>query len=101
MLIFIVVVSIWALLMLRSAIVEYKYYQSVRIFEPALWQKLGSPTFIKIPFVFISSKGSKLLKQASNKTVCKLALKHRQAGVQFLTYVVLVLVVSIVYFKTA
>ena len=99
--IFIVLVSIWALLMLRSGIVEYKYYQSVKTFEPDIWQKLGSPKFIKIPFVFVSPKGAKLLREVSNKTVCELAIKHRQAGIQFLAYVVLVLVISIVYFKIA
>jgi hypothetical protein len=99
--IFIVLVSIWALLMLRSGIVEYKYYQSVKTFEPDIWLKLGSPRFIKIPFVFVSPKGAKLLQEVSNKTVCELAIKHRQVGIQFLAYVVLVLVVSIVYFKIA
>jgi len=97
--IFIVLVFIWALLMLRSGIVEYKYYQSVKTFEPDIWLKLGSPKYIKIPFVFVSPKGAKLLREVSNKTVCELAIKHRQVGIQFLVYVVLVLVVSIVYFK--
>jgi hypothetical protein len=85
--------------MLRSGIVEYQYYQSVKTLEPDIWQKLGSPKFINIPFVFVSPKGSKLLRQVSNETVCELAIKHRQAGIQFLVFVVLVLIGSIVYFK--
>jgi hypothetical protein len=101
MLIMIILVSIWALLMLRSGVAEYKYYQSVKIFEPEIWEKLGAPTFLKVPLVFVSTKGSKVLKGTSNKTVRALAIKHRQAGIQFLSYVVLVLVVSIVYFKIA
>ena len=101
MTILIVLVSLWALLMLRSGVVEYKYYQSVKTLEPDIWEKLGSPKFLKIPFVFVSPKGSKLLREISNKTVSELAIKHRQAGIQFLAYVVLVLVVSIVYFKIA
>ncbi|MEW6997380.1 hypothetical protein AADZ86_06730 [Colwelliaceae bacterium BS250] len=101
MLISVVIISIWALLMLRSGVAEYKYYQSVKTLEPEVWKDLGSPTFIKIPLVFVSSKGLKLLRGISNKTVCRLASKNRQAGIQFLAYVLLVLVVSIVYLKTA
>ena len=51
--------------------------------------------------VFVSPKGAKLLQSISNETVRRLALQHRKAGVQFLTYVVLVLLLAIVYFKTA
>jgi len=97
----IVLVSIWALLMLRSGLAEYKYYQSVKTLEPEVWQKLGSPKYLKIPMVFVSSKGLKLLQSISNKIVCEHAIKHRQAGIQFLIYVVLVLIGSIVFFKMA
>ncbi|MGB1263830.1 MAG: hypothetical protein ACPG52_13040 [Cognaticolwellia sp.] len=101
MLISIILLSIWAVLMLRSIMVEYQYYQSVKTFEPEIWQKLGSPKLLKIPLVFVSAEGVKLLQSSSNKTVCELARKHRQTGRQFVLYVVLVLVVAIVYFKTA
>ena len=101
MLTLIVLVSIWAFLMFRSGVAEYKYYQSVKTLEPKIWEKLGSPKYLKIPIVFVSSKGSKLLHGISNETVCEFATKHRQAGIHFLAYVVLVLVASIVYFKIA
>ncbi|WDD96562.1 hypothetical protein [Thalassomonas actiniarum] len=101
MLLSIVLVSIWALLMFRSAAAEYKYYQSVKTLEPEIWEKLGSPKFLMIPLVFISPKGSKLLQSISNNAICELARRHRQAGIQFLSYVMLVLVISIVYFKIA
>ena len=51
--------------------------------------------------MFVSAKGSKLLRGISNSSVCERASKHRQAGKQFLVYVMLVLVTSIVYFKIA
>ena len=87
--------------MCRSGIVEYKYYQSVKTLEPDIWKKLGAPRFLNIPLVFVSPKGSRLLQGVTHKTVCDLAIKHRQVGIQFLVYVVLVLAVSIVYFKIA
>jgi hypothetical protein len=37
----------------------------------------------------------------SNKQVLELASKHRQAGTQFLLYVIFVLVIAIAYFKMA
>ena len=101
MLAVIILVSIWALLMFRSGLAEYKYYQSVKTEEPEVWKQLGSPKYLQIPLVFVSPQGSKLLRSISNKTVEACARKHRQAGLQFLSYVVLVLFASIVYFKIA
>ena len=101
MLIMIVLVAIWAFLMLRSVIAEYKYYQSIKFLEPEIWAKLGSPKFFNIPIFWVSSKGSKLLEAVSNETVRELAIKHRQAGFHFVSYIAIVLVVSTVYFKTA
>jgi len=51
--------------------------------------------------VFVSPKGAKLLQTISNETVRRHALQHRQAGAQFLAYVVVVLLLAIAYFKTA
>ncbi|ESP91480.1 hypothetical protein [Pseudoalteromonas luteoviolacea] len=93
--------AIWAILILRSGLAEYKYYQSVKELEPEIWAQLGAPKYFKVPVAFVSSKGVKLLQGASNKTVLALASKHRQAGIQLLSYVVLVLVACIVYFKVA
>lgn len=96
-----VLLTIWVLLMLYSSVIEYRYYQAVRIYEPNIWQQLGSPSYLKIPFAFISPKGSILLKEISNETVLELAKKHRISGGLFLAYVIVVLVTSIVYFKIA
>ncbi|WNC68638.1 hypothetical protein RI845_00475 [Thalassotalea nanhaiensis] len=101
MIISIILISIWFLLMLRSGVAEYKYYQAVKTLEPDIWAQLGSPKYLKIPMVFISPKGSKILRGVANKTVSELANNHRKYGIQFLSYVVLVLFVSIVYFKVA
>lgn len=97
----ILLISIWVLLMLRSAFSEYYYYQSVKNLEPEVWQQLGSPKYFKIPMVFVSPNGLKLLKNITNQTVCEHAKKHRQAGIHFLLYVALVLIGSIVFFKFA
>jgi len=97
----VIIFSIWALLMIRSGIAEYNYYQSVKTLEPDVWKKLGSPKYLKIPMVFVSSSGLKLLKNINNKTVCDNAKKHRQAGIQFILYVTLVLMGSIVFFQFA
>lgn len=99
MLILIVLVAIWGGLMLRSVMAEYKYYQSVKTLEPEIWQRLGSPKFLKIPIVFVSAKGVKALRGVTNNVVCELANRHRKAGILFLGYILLVLVSSIVYFK--
>ena len=101
MIIAIILGVIWLILMLRSGIVEFKYYQSVKTLEPDIWSQLGSPAFLKVPVVFVSPHGAALLKRATNETVRNLAIKHRQAGLLFIAYVSLVLVGLIVYFKYA
>jgi len=99
MLILIFIASIGALLLFRSGVAEYKYYHAVKTIEPEIWIRLGSPKYLKVPLVFVSAKGLKLLNNISNNIICELARKHRQAGIQFFAYVVTVLVASIVYFK--
>lgn len=101
MLITISLFCVWVVLMLYSGITEFRYYQSVKTLEPALWQQLGAPRYLRVPMVFVSPSGVKLLKTATNKTVIELAHKHRQAGLLFLAYVVTVLLVAIIYFKLA
>ncbi|MGB2739555.1 MAG: hypothetical protein WBC60_03245 [Cognaticolwellia sp.] len=101
MFVFVTLIIVWLLLMLRTIVIEYKYYQSVMTLEPEIWRKLGSPKFLNIPVIFISAKGKNLLKTISNETVCELAKKHHQAGMQFLLYVILVLMMSIIYFKVS
>jgi hypothetical protein len=87
--------------MLRSSIAECKYYQAVRTLEPDVWDQLGSPRFLNIPLVFLSSQGLRLLQGISNEKICLLAKKNKQVRFQFLSYVILVIGCSIVYFKTS
>lgn len=87
--------------MLRSVMAEYTYYQSVKTCEPQIWQQLGAPRFLRIPMVFVSGKGTRLLQQVTDATVRENALKHHRAGRQFLSYIVAVLVIGIVYLKLA
>jgi hypothetical protein len=51
--------------------------------------------------VFVSGKGTRLLQQVTDATVRENALKHHRAGRQFLSYIVAVLVIGIVYLKLA
>ncbi|MFT7259408.1 MAG: hypothetical protein ACI9MS_001266 [Glaciecola sp.] len=97
---FLVLAAIWLFLMLRSSIAEYKYYQAVKTLQPDVWEQLGSPRFLKIPLVFLSSEGLRLLQGISNEKICLLAKKNKQVRFQFLSYVILVIGFSIVYFKT-
>lgn len=95
------IIFIWMLLMLRSGIAEYRYYQSVKILEPKVWSLLGTPQYLKIPMVFLSTKNRELLMNINNKAIRELAEKHRRAGIQLLAYVVSALVICIMYFKLA
>ena len=91
------ILLIWFVLMLRSGLAEYQYYQSVKTLEPQIWQQLGSPKWLTIPIVFISPKNENLLKGIANETIQLRALNHRRAGRQFLIFIVLALILAISY----
>ena len=95
------ILLIWFVLMLRSGLAEYQYYQSVKTLEPQIWQQLGSPKWLTIPIVFISPKSENLLKGIANETIQLRALNHRRAGRQFLIFIVLALILAIGYLNLA
>ena len=95
------ILLIWFVLMLRSGLAEYQYYQSVKTLEPQIWEQLGSPKWLTIPIVFISPKNEKLLKGIANETIQLRALNHRRAGRQFLIFIVLALILAIGYLNLA
>ena len=101
MLILPLLLLIWFVLMLRSGLAEYQYYQSVKTLEPQIWVQLGSPKWLTIPIVFISPKNEKLLKGIAIETIQLRALYHRQAGRQFLIFIVLALILAIGYLNLA
>ena len=101
MLILPLLLLIWLVLMLRSGLAEYQYYQSVKTLEPQIWEQLGSPKWLKIPMAFISPKNEILLKGIANETIQLRALNHRRAGRQFLIFIVLALILAISYLNPA
>jgi hypothetical protein len=101
MLILPLLLLIWFVLMLRSGLAEYQYYQSVKTLEPQIWEQLGSPKWLTIPIVFISPKNENLLKGIANETIQLRALNHRRAGRQFLIFIVLALILAISYLNLA
>ena len=101
MLILPLLLLIWLVLMLRSGLAEYQYYQSVKTLEPQIWEQLGSPKWLKIPMAFISPKNEILLKGIANETIQLRALNHCRAGRQFLIFIVLALILAISYLNLA
>ena len=101
MLILPLLLLIWLVLMLRSGLAEYQYYQSVKTLEPQIWEQLGSPKWLKIPMAFISPKNEILLKGIANETIQLRALNHRRAGRQLLIFIVLALILAISYLNLA
>jgi hypothetical protein len=97
MLILPLLLLIWLVLMLRSGLAEYQYYQSVKTLEPQIWEQLGSPKWLKIPMVFISPKNEILLKGIANVAIQLRAQHHRRTGRQFLVFIVLALILAIGY----
>ena len=101
MLILPLLLLIWFVLMLRSGLAEYQYYQSVKTLEPQIWEQLGSPKWLKIPMAFISPKNENLLKGIANETIQRRALNHRRAGRAFLVLNVLALILAIGFLNLA
>lgn len=93
--------AVWLILMVRAAVAEFRYYRSVRLLEPTVWAQLGEPVFPRTGMVFVSKRGREALSGITDDRVEELAALHRQSNLQFIAYVVVVLVASITYFKLA
>ena len=93
--------ALWVILMARAAVAEFRYYRSVRQLEPAVWAQLGEPVFPRTGMVFVSKRGREALSGITDERVKALAAFHRQSNLQFIAYVVVVLIASITYFKLA
>lgn len=92
---------IWLVLMLRASVTEYRYWQVVRHYEPGIWKQLGSPRLYQMPLVFLSSRNAELLRSSTHEQVLRMAARHKLTGIQFLSYVVLLIACSTAYFKLA
>ncbi|MEM5551234.1 hypothetical protein WNY63_10900 [Pseudoalteromonas neustonica] len=68
---------ILVVLMMVMLVAKYKYYQLVETFEPAIWQQLGSPRWLKVPFVFISKQGKQYLSEMTHPKVCQREKQYR------------------------
>lgn len=101
MVITLLVFFLWLFFMMRSCFAEYRYYQSVKYFEPEIWQKIGQPSALKMPFVFISTNNQKRLNEITDARVISLKNTYRNTGKQFLFFVILILTFAIIYFKIA
>lgn len=93
--------TILLILMLRSAMAEFKFYRSVKLYEPKVWQALGAPRALRVTWTFIGFEKSALFNQISNPIVLNLSQKNRQAGIQFVAALVFILSASIIFFKMA
>ncbi|MBQ4832283.1 hypothetical protein J8L70_03425 [Pseudoalteromonas sp. MMG010] len=85
--------------MFKCVVAEYKYYQSIKVYEPEIWMAIAKPTVFMIPFLFISNKKQKLLRTATNEKVHQCAKRFRKSAIIFICYLVVVLVGAIIYFK--
>ncbi len=94
-----IAVTVVLVMMLRSAFIEYQYYQSVKACEPSIWQDMGSPSLLTSMWVFIGFERSALFSKVTSEIVRALAVENRRAGIQFIKVLVVVLVASIVFFK--
>lgn len=92
---------VWTFLLIWASVAEYKYYQAVKLHEPQIWEQLATVNWLKLPMMFLSPKGKALIDTIEDEHIILLGKKHRRAGIVFLTYVVLVIVISIIYFKLA
>lgn len=98
---FIALAGICFLLMIRSIYTELRYYQAIREFEPSIWQTVGAPSMFKAPWILLLTKNNKCLQGISNALVQRYQKAYRMAGIQFISSLILLLLISIVYFNIA
>ena len=101
MIAFLLLTTIWMLLMWRSVSAEFRYYAAVKSLAPEIWLALGAPRWFKLPLVFASKRGIRLLDGIANERLRVLAGRHRLAARIFLGYTVCLLAGAIAYLKLA
>ena len=98
----IALISGWLVLMLWSAISEYRYYATVAAVCPEVWAQLGRGPARKRKFlIWLSAREQRLLGSIDNPLVLDARRRHRMAAGCFLGYLVLVLVSATAYFRWA
>ncbi|SES93709.1 hypothetical protein [Thalassotalea agarivorans] len=98
MLVVTVIASIWFLLLLFLCFSQLQYLKSFKAEEPKLWQEAVGNGTGKFPIVYFSAKANGLLKQTNNQQLKALSSKQQRAKYLFTGYVLLVIVLSTVYF---
>ncbi len=101
MIILISLIAIWVLLLWLMIADEYRYYAAVKMLEPEIWRQLGAPHWLKVPVVFVSPDGAKLLKAIAHPNVQDLAKRHYRSGSVFFGYTMCVLAGATTYFTFA
>ena len=98
----IALISGWLVLMLWSAIAEYRYYATVAAACPEVWAQLGGGPAPKRKFlIWLNAREQRLLGSIDNPLVGDARRQYRIAAGCFLGYLVLVLVSATAYFRWA
>jgi len=98
----IALISGWLVLMLWSAIAEYRYYATVAAACPEVWAQLGRGRGPRRKFlIWLNARGQRLLGSVDNPLVWDARRRHRIAAGCFLGYLVLVMVAATAYFRWA
>jgi len=98
----IALISGWLVLMLWSAIAEYRYYATVAAACPEVWAQLGRGRGPRRKFlIWLNARGQRLLGSVDNPLVWDARRRHRIAAGCFLGYLLLVMVSATAYFRWA
>ncbi|MDX1281679.1 hypothetical protein [Shewanella colwelliana] len=90
-----------AALVIRTSVIELRYYQAIKHHEPRIWFALGAPAWFKAPFILFNVENHPLFSQITHPQVLAYSKLHRRAGLQFIVALASTLVVLIFYFKLA
>ncbi|GIU28847.1 hypothetical protein TUM4644_26800 [Shewanella colwelliana] len=96
-----VLVLCLAALVIRTSVIELRYYQAIKHHEPRIWFALGAPAWFKAPFILFNVENHPLFSQITHPQVLAYSKQHRRAGLQFIVALASTLVVLILYFKLA
>ena len=87
-------------LLYRAVAAEYRYYKAVQTLLPEVWASLGEPKGVRVPWVFVLPKTTRLLSAIKDEVVLELAQRHHRTGRQFLLFVITTLVLAILVLKS-
>ncbi len=88
-------------LLVRSGVIEYRFFQAIKLYEPLMWEEIARPNILAQCWALANFEKPVRIESISNPVVINLFYENRKAQIQFVGAFAIFLAVLIVTFRVA